>query len=520
VHELEAKFLTTRGKPPKDVLRRLQQSLAWAGFRIQPNGRRAFTDRYFDTVDHQLRTAGWSYRERRDDQGRHIALKEITRARAAIFDREEVEQPLQREEDLRRPSSGPVGDRLSNLLHPDAGIVPLFTVENRRASYRLSHPDHPRGLVEMAFDDARIYAHDSIEFKELAIELKNGPHELLATILATVELEPALIDARLSKYERGLITAGLPLARRALKSAALGRHSRWLDAAIEHLNAQLYQIKLYEPFAFEGVHVEGVHQMRVAVGRARAALRAFATVLPAEEANRLGPHLRWLAAALGKVRDLDVHLAHLAAYREGVEPSAQTSLDRYHEHLGQLHEAAHRDLAEALSGDEYLTLISSYRDLINAAVQPEQASSVRIEQVADSSVAPLLERVQRRGRSIEDSSPDKHLYRLRKDVKRLRYQLELLEGSYQRELEPMLGSLRVLHERLGLHQDASVARAHLARFRKLHALDQAERRVFKTLIKLEKSRARRHRQRFAADWQRFDEASAGLADRLTQASLL
>ncbi len=264
MHELEAKFLTTAGKPPEDVVRRLQETLAWAGFRIQPQGRRSFTDRYFDTVDHQLRAAGWSYRERTDEQGRRIALTEVNRARAAIFDREEVEQALEHGDTVRHPRPGPVADRLSNLLHPDAEIAPLFTIDNERAAYRLSHPDHPRGLVEMAFDDARIRPRDDedqdgsddVRFKELALELKSGPHDLLASLLAAVELESSLIDARLSKYERGLMAAGCPLERhRSLKPGAHGRRARWLDVAVAQLKAQLYQIKLYEPYAWESIHV-------------------------------------------------------------------------------------------------------------------------------------------------------------------------------------------------------------------------------------------------------------------------
>jgi CHAD domain-containing protein len=408
-----------------------------------------------------------------------------------------------------------VKDRLSNLLHPDAEIAPLFSVELQRAAYSLTHPDHPRGLVEMAFDDARVRARDSIDFKELALELKNGSHELLASILAAVELEPAFIDARLSKYERGLIAARLPLERRrSLKPSTLGRHSRWLDVAVAHLKAQLHQIKLYEPYAWEAVHVEGVHQMRVATRRARAALHTFAPVMPAAEANHLAPRLRWLATALGCMRDLDVHLAHLAAYRKHLKPSEQSTLMHYQAHLSQLHETAHRDLISALTHDDYAELISDFQALLTAAVRPENASSLRVDEVAHKSVTPLLDRVHRRGRDINGNSSDKHLHRLRIDVKRLRYQLEFLEGPYLGALDPVVSALRKLQGRLGLHQDACVARAHLARYRKLHAIDKWERSIFKQLIRLEKNRAQQQRQRFAGNWQQFEQASADLPQRL------
>jgi len=325
VQELEAKFLTASGSEPEDVIRRLQESLAWAGFRIQPKSRRAVIDTYFDTPDQSLRAAGWSYRERRDPEGRRAALKEINRARGAVFDRDEIEQTVPNGADLRRLEPGPVRDRLSNLLHPDATIAPLFTIHNRRAAYRLSHPDHPRGLVEMAFDQARVDTPQPLDFSELELELKSGPHELLASALAAAELEPELLEARLSKFERGLIAAACDLAaRRSPQPRHLNTESRWLDLGVMQLKAQLIALRAYEPHAWEGVHPEGVHLMRVATRRARAALDAFANALPEREREQLAADLRWLTKVLGRVRDLDVQLEQLHGYRAELEGLART----------------------------------------------------------------------------------------------------------------------------------------------------------------------------------------------------
>jgi CHAD domain-containing protein len=209
-----------------------------------------------------------------------------------------------------------------------------------------------------------------------------------------------------------------------------------------------------------------------------------------------------------------VHLAHLAAYRRRIKPYQQATLTHYQQHLGKLHETAHRQLIGALSSDDYVGLVADFRELLAASVRPDQASPLRVEEVAKQSVTPLLERVWRRGRDISDASPDKQLHRLRIDVKRLRYQLEFLQGAYGGELDAAVDQLKKLQERLGLLQDACVARAHLARFRKLHAVDQGERSLFKRLIRREKQRARHQRQRFPGDWQRFEESSAELPSRL------
>lgn len=515
MQELEAKFLTASGSEPEDVIRRLQESLAWAGFRIQPQGRRAVTDTYLDTPDQSLRAAGWSFRERRDAAGRRVALKEINRARAAVFDRDEIEQTVPDGADLRRLEPGPVRDRLSNLLHPDASMAPLFTIHNRRAAYRLSHPDHPRGLVEMAFDQARVDTPQPLDFSELELELKSGPHELLASALAAAELEPELLEARLSKFERGLIAAACDLtARSALRPRQLNTDSRWLDLGVIQLKAQLAALRAYEPHAWEGVHPEGVHLMRVATRRGRAALDAFGNALPGRERERLAADLRWLTGVLGRVRDLDVHLEHLDGYRAALEPYRRASLDNYRRHLESLRREAHAELVEALDAPAYQQVLSDYRALLKTAGRPEHVSALRVCDVARTTVAPLLRRVLQRGRAIDADSKPSRLHKLRIEAKQLRYQLEALAPAYDGTLAPVQSDLKKLQDLLGEHQDADVARAHLADYRRNRAAGKTERKTFKRLAAYEKRRARRLRKRFPKRWTAFEHAAEGLIGKL------
>lgn len=515
MHELEAKFLTVEGEAPDAVLRRFQETLAWAGFRVEPEGRRDIVDTYFDTPDQRLRGAGWSYRRRQDDAGCRVALKEINRARHAVFDRQEVEQPVPDGTALTRLPPGPVQERLSNLLPPEAQVAPLFAVRNRRAAYRLSHPDHPRGLVEMALDQACIDADTPVAFSEVELELAEGPHELLAGVLAAAELEPALLAARLSKYERGLIAAGCPLERKPRPAGAhLNPSARWVELAVFQLRIQLARIKLFEPYAWEGLHPEGVHQMRVATRRARALLGTFAASLPEVERQAVEPRLTWLAGRLGAVRDLDVHLAHLADYREALAAHHVAALDGYENHLRTLRRQARRRLVEALDGHAYPELLDGFRGLLDAAARQAPADGPKVAALAGPAVEEMLERVLSRGRAIDDDAPAKRLHRLRIDVKRLRYQLEAVAAAYGSTLDPALDALKRLQDQLGLHQDADVARAHLAHYRKAFAEGKRARKAFKHLIEFEQRRARRQRKRFRRTWARFEKATADLPARL------
>jgi triphosphatase len=516
VQELEAKFLVSRVQHAGADLRRFQQSLVWAGFRIRPAGRRAISDTYYDTADQQLRSAGWSYRHRRQNGSVTLTLKEINHARSAVFDRAEIEQMLpagtaSAAGDVAALPAGPAQAHLESLLQPGATVTALFSVVNDRTRFRLTHPDYPRAVIEMALDAARLEAHDDLAFTEIALQLSSGPHEVLAAALDVAELEPGLVPARLSKFQRGLMAAGCPVdRRRTAQSRHLDRQSRWLDLAVAHLKSLLYQIKLFEPYAWEGVHPEGVHQMRVAARRARAALETFSDALPAAERQRLDAGLRWLGGCLGEVRDLDVHLAHLDGYADVVRGAEQSALGRYRSYVETRHRDARRSLLDALDGETYLALVADFRQLLNAALRPEHAVATRIEDAVRAAVPPLIDAVVRRGRAIDDDASNRQLHRLRKRVKRLRYPLEFLNDVYDGELARILKRLEQLQEHLGTHQDAVVARADLADYRARQAGGKRARRMLGRLDRHERRRARLARERCARQWQKFERSAEDL----------
>lgn len=74
--------------------------------------------------------------------------------------------------------------------------------------------------------------------------------------------------------------------------------------------------------AVAGEDPEGVHDMRVASRRLRAALELFQPIFPRRELRPLLREVKGLADALGGVRDLDVMLERLTSDQKG-RPQAQ-----------------------------------------------------------------------------------------------------------------------------------------------------------------------------------------------------
>jgi CHAD domain-containing protein len=92
--------------------------------------------------------------------------------------------------------------------------------------------------------------------------------------------------------------------------------------------------------ALAGEDIEGVHDMRVASRRLRAALDSFEAVFPRKQLRPLLRDVKRLADALGDVRDLDVMLDHFASDRSGRPPSQQLVLIEIAEDLRRQRETA------------------------------------------------------------------------------------------------------------------------------------------------------------------------------------
>jgi CHAD domain-containing protein len=322
------------------------------------------------------------------------------------------------------------------------------------------------------------------------------------------------------KYQRGLLASGRPPSLPAVDAEPMpDKECRWLDLGLKHLHGELDDIKRYEPHAWESIHPEGVHQMRVATRRARAALRAFGTVLPPKAAKRLTRDIRWLTRSLGPLRDLDVQIAHFTAESGTAAAKDSDARKLYRQHLAKRRRAAHQRLVAALASDEYQKLIADFERLLEAAGTyhgPHQLMTIR--EAAHEQMKPQLDRLLAQGRDARKRPAPRRLHRLRIAVKRLRYQLEYLEESYGKPMRKVIRAMEDVQDALGNHQDAMVAIAQLKRFRRKKGMQRGGRRgarkSLKNMISAERQNAQRYRRQFRKDWRQFEDAAAKMVKRL------
>ena len=206
---------------------------------------------------------------------------------------------------------------------------------------------------------------------------------------------------------------------------------------------------------------EGLHQMRVALRRTRAALHLFKPHLDPVIAGRFDTELRQLGQVLGTARDWDVFvLETLPAARRGLSADQFNAL----QHAGERRrQAATTAVEKALRGCGFIgTSLRLTSWLEGGVAGPCMAGGPQtrgelwpmVPDMLDKAAAQMRKRARHPSRQ---SAEDRH--RLRKSLKRLSYAAELLAEPYGRRLVRTYRTrCAALQRALGVANDAAVAR--------------------------------------------------------------
>jgi CHAD domain-containing protein len=264
-----------------------------------------------------------------------------------------------------------------------------------------------------------------------------------------------------------------------------------LEIVLTALRAQLGAIRAHERGTRTGRDPEDLHEMRVAVRRLRAILRASRAMFEREWTAGLRSELEWLGSALGHVRDLDVLLASLRSRLEGL-PAAEGRIGALL--LGDIEKdcaTARARLHTALAGPRYRRLLRR----LDAGLRrpPVVEADVSLRDVA----AREFEKLRSAVKDLPRHPADEDLHAVRIKVKRARYAAELVREAVGRPARRFLEQARAVQDVLGEHQDSVVLERRLceapARSGDLH-------RITGKLVALERRRRARKRAAFREEW--------------------
>jgi CHAD domain-containing protein len=214
----------------------------------------------------------------------------------------------------------------------------------------------------------------------------------------------------------------------------------------------------------KGEDPEDIHQMRVATRRLRASLQVVETIYDPELVRRYRRGLRRVAQSLGAVRDGDVFLQHLAAYRAATPDG--TAVEPLVEALEAERAEARARLLHDLDADRYARFKQEFAAFLTTpgagiAALPETGTPPRVRDEAGSAIWRRYEQWRAYEVALEQPA-DETLHQARIAGKRMRYTLEFFAAALGPQVEQVLAPLVALQENLGDLQDGVVARAHVA----------------------------------------------------------
>ena len=422
----------------------LERSLVFA----EPGSTEAVTlhDRYFDTDD--LRLVRWGVTLRfREGVGWTLKLPRTT-GRGGLVDREEL------------VFDGP----------PD---TPPSEVRSLVVGYTRQQPLVEIAVISHDRTTRTWHGHDDQTLVEVADDLVRGVADGAETRFREVEIEfaPGVDDATIDRVSAGLATLGdttapLPklvrvLGPRALEPPdvvvpSLSSDPTGAEVIRRAIAVSVSRLMMQLPVAGIGEDPEGVHQARVATRRLRSDLRTFGPLLDRAWARQLRSDLRWLADALGGVRDADVLLLRLTqTLAEHPEIDHQAG-DAIRAVLVSQRDRAHRDLKKRLSDDQAVDLLDAL--VAAASLAPVRARANRPGRVV---LPHLVDRSWQQLRAavdaLDDPATPEALHRVRILAKRVRYATETVAPAAGKKARRFADAAAEIQDLLGDVHDAAVA---------------------------------------------------------------
>jgi len=441
------------------ALRRTLEDLAGG-----KSSRARLVSTYYETADLALNGKGLVLRVRERDGHFVQTVKSEGRRNDSALARGEWEDEVA---DARPHPEAPESGA---FLVPEVAerLAPMFRTEVTRDTVELSPAPDIR--IEAAIDRGQICSGGELPplpISEIELELKNGPvTALYDTAMRLLEAAPLRVERR-SKAERGYRLAsgktGPPGPAKA-EPVALDP-SLCAEGAFHRIGHACLDHAMRNEAAVLAGKSDGVHQMRIAVRRLRAALSAFSDLLPEAQHRRISDELRWLADLLGDARDLDVFKNAI------VQPAAEALPDpKRLQALASAVETRRRTaygvLRRAVRSPRYTALVLDLLRWFDSRGWRDPGNAEAWQQPSGEIAPAVLDKrrrgVKKRRRRFARQSPGQR-HRLRIALKKLRYTGELFRSLYAPEATAkFLDRLKTLQDQLGDANDVQVGRAIVA----------------------------------------------------------
>ncbi len=339
---------------------------------------------YWDTADYRLLRTGFAARLAQSGDQLHLSVENLATALAGKLDK-----PISRRVTITEPIAAgkvtaslkawpkPLRKAVAAVLSGHAKLQPILRMQHQCTHYTVTAPtaENPAQLAQLNLDLVTVWAatdpatddlnHPSAPDPERAIttlgqlRLACSPSvategtALTAWLISQFDLEPT----RQSLLERALLVAGLHVPGAA---TTLQATMPVAEACRLIWREQLVQLLLHEAGARYSQDREYVHEMRVAIRRARAAAKLYGDFLPRKTIRPYLAALRKTGRVLGHVRNLDVAISKGRRLRTADGENVRAPKKLLKEWQKQRH-VAQQALVKWLDSAEYGEFLSDFQ---------------------------------------------------------------------------------------------------------------------------------------------------------------
>lgn len=417
---------------------------------------------YYDTPGQKLSKAGIALRVR-DDGSRKIQTVKTGQTKDALFsDRYEFETEVSSmTPQLNAIPKKKIRKAISQLANGH-DLDPFYRTDIKR---RIHHLSVNGSQIELAIDDGKIVANGRHRVvSEVELELISGD---VADLFRFAQRLHADIPARISletKAHRGEALANnqTPKAVKA-KRVSLGNNDSVEEAFVAIVRqCAIHLFSNYTAVA-ENRNVEGVHQMRVAMRRLRAAIILFKPFRLDPAVRAIGEEAKWFAGKLGESRDLDVFLEEIVGPVES-QFADDGALEVLASTIKKRSQDKWSNVVDLLNTPRYSAFTLELASL--AEVRPwrdkrrnwkEDDSQKSVSGFAKKALKKRQRKIKALGERLQSLTVDER-HTLRKELKKLRYALEFFYDLYPAdETKTYVKTLAHLQDLFGYMNDLTTA---------------------------------------------------------------
>jgi len=287
---------------------------------------------------------------------------------------------------------------------------------------------------------------------------------------------PARLSARTKAYRGYVLARGIGHTWVKARNLELSRSASAEDVLRSSMMEGLKHLIANEDCVLTRCHVEGVHQMRVALRRMRSVVTTYKKILPKGTYADLSLSLKHAGSVFGPARDWDVFLDEVLGAVDNVPTSGPASslssdpaLTLMRTRAQAKHDQAYRDVDAYIHSHAYARLLTDVLVWVGgSAWRGEKRSKVSApfsasaKNIAKGILFKRHEGLLKAGKGLK-SLPTEQRHILRIVIKQTRYAAEFFAALYPgKTAKTYLRGLKVLQESLGHLNDLATAERLMA----------------------------------------------------------